>query len=140
MGDAGGGTTITGPGPWSVTAYGGGGGGGNSAAAPTAPNLGSGGGGAESDGAASPYSPTQGNAGTNGSEGGNYGGNGGGAGSAGQPGTSGAGNGVRLPAIYHNPVVAPGPGTGPQVGGGLGSPGPNRWILFRWWRFRNWSS
>ena len=32
--DAGGGTTITGPGPWSVTAYGGGGGGGNSAAAP----------------------------------------------------------------------------------------------------------
>ena len=30
----------------------------------------------------------------------------------------------RLPSVYHYPVVAPGPGTGPQVGGGLGSPGP----------------
>ena len=61
---------------------------------------------------------------------GNYqGGGGGGAGQAGQgpptPGAGGAGGfGRRLPATFHNPVVAPGPGTGPQVGGGLGSPGP----------------
>ena len=37
-------TTITGPGPWSVTAYKGGGGGGNTAATPTG-KFGSGGGG-----------------------------------------------------------------------------------------------
>ena len=86
--------------------------------------IGSGGGGSESDGAASPYTPTQGHAGSAGSESGNYGGNGGGAGSAAGNGTAGAGNGVRIPSVYRNPVVAPGPGTGPQVGGGLGSPGP----------------
>ena len=117
-------TTITGPGPWSVTAYGGGGGGGNSAAAPLTPDRGSGGGGSESNGSSTYYTSTQGFAGSNGSESGNYAGNGGGAGSAAAVAAGGAGNGVRIPAVYRNPVVAPGPGTGPQVGGGLGSPGP----------------
>ena len=123
-GDNGNNTTISGPGPWSVTAYGGGGGGGNSTAAPGASTLGSAGGGAESNGSDTPFTPAQGHAGSSGSEAGNYGGNGGGAGSAAGDVPSGAGNGVRLPSTYRNPVVAPGPGTGPQVGGGLGSPGP----------------
>ena len=52
-------------------------------------------------------------------------GGGGGAGSAGGDGSSttgggAGGDGIRIPSTFHNPVPAPGPGTGPQVGGGLG--------------------
>ena len=53
------------------------------------------------------------------------GGGAGGAGGAGTPAAAGVGGiGIRIPTTFHNPAVAPGPGTGPQVGGGLGSPGP----------------
>jgi hypothetical protein len=120
-------TTIAGPGPWSVTAYKGGGGGGNTAPVQTG-TFGSGGGGEESNGPAGPSTSGQGNPGGTGSEPFNAGGGGGGAGGAGEnagPGSNGDGGiGVRLPSIFHDPASAPGPGTGPQVGGGLGSPGP----------------
>ena len=55
----------------------------------------------------------------------------GGGGGAGEAGGSGdpeyagyGGNGVQVPSTFRNPASQPGPGTGPQVGGGLGTPGP----------------
>ena len=118
-------TTITGPGPWSVTAYKGGGGGGNTAGAKGGNgSYGSGGGGEESEGTGGAGTPGQGNNGGAGNEGGDRGGGGGGAGEAGN--TDGAGqggDGVRLPSTYHNPqstVGAPGPAGGYYVAGGGG--------------------
>ena len=118
-------TTITGPGPWSVTAYKGGAGGGNTSGANGGNgSYGSGGGGAESDGAGGAGTPGQGNSGGSGNEGGDRGGGGGGAGEDGN--TDGAGqggDGVRLPSTFHDPkstVGAPGPAGGYYIAGGGG--------------------
>ena len=118
-------TTITGPGPWNITAYKGGGGGGNTEAANGGDgSYGSGGGGSESDGAGGAGTPGQGNSGGSGNEGGDRGGGGGGAGEDGN--TDGAGqggDGVRLPSTFHDPastVGAPGPAGGYYIAGGGG--------------------
>ena len=130
-------STITGPGPWSVTAYGGGGGGGNSAVAPEYPvwsgpptnnwlwpsvSFGSGGGGHESDGEGpTNHTAAQGFAGGDGNESNDVSGGGGGAGGAGigppapNPTMGNGGIGVQLPARFRNPVMA----------GHLGTPGPD---------------
>ena len=126
-------TTITGPGPWNQTAYGGGYGGGiQNAGGPG----GSGGGGAhsgQSGGTRNPNSaPTyQGNPGGSGNSSGN--GAGGGGGGAGGPGINspgpvgGAGGlGIQLPSAYRNPTAVYGfPGASPggfffAGGGGAG--------------------
>jgi len=76
----------------------------------------------------SPYSITQGYPGGNVSASFAAGGGGGagGAGGNGSGGTTGGngGVGVQVPTTFRDPKVSPGPGTGPTVGGGLGTPGP----------------
>lgn len=120
-------TTMSGPGPISVTAYKGGAGGGNaSAQAATGGNgsYGSGGGGAESSGSGGAGTPGQGNPGGDGSEANDRGGGGGGAGEAGNTdGVGQGGDGVRLPSIFHDPlssIGAPGPSGSYYVAGGGG--------------------
>ena len=115
-------TTITGPGPWSITAYKGGAGGGYNGSSHETGQGGNGsfGSGGGNDGGQSPNPSGTPGQGSNGGSGSTAGGGGGGAGGVGTNGDNNNGGhggaGVRLPSSYRDPRMA--------TNGGLGFPGP----------------